>query len=841
MVPRKRYRLLFPIIPVLLLIVLNTSSNEIEPFEKVTNLKSAFLDGKLPTRAPVPWKFTSLYRSINFDSPFMTRIIRVTGEDYFLALGVDGKVWMFNGRNENPEPRVVLDLSYKVANKGSGLVGIALHPNFGNTDKPHYRELFLYYSIGEDEPPIYNILAKYKFTPNLDSILLSSEEILIHQYDRSFEHDGGALFFDQEGYLYLTFGDEGFPHTRALENTQSIEHKLFGSIIRIDVDMDETRSHPIRRQPSQIEDRPDGLPPSFTQNYYIPNDNPWVDDAGRYMEEYFAIGFRSPHTAYYDTATRNIWVADVGDASWEELSIISAKSNGMWPYFEGPEEKITPPTEVIGDPVFPAHFYDRDEGVAIIGGFIYRGEKHPNLYGSYIFGDYETGNIWSYDTKQGNPVSLLTRGVGRIVAFFPCLDGGICAMRLGGQILKLEENQVVEAAPELLSDLGAFEDLQSLTPSNGITPYEINSPLWSDGSIKKRWISVPDTSKIIFEVGNPWTFPVGTVFIKHFDLPISEDSVKRLETRFFVIDLDKNGYGLTYRWDSTDTEARLVGFEEVVRDTLEVFSGSEQIEQVWDYPTRSQCLQCHKDNASFVLGVKTSQMNRYVSLHPGMDAVNQISLWQELGFFEDHEIPSDLPLLSNISDTTFNREHRVRSYLDANCSHCHQPYGAEVRFDARFSTPIRNQKIIDHDVFSEHSIHGNKIVKPGDLEMSEIWIRDSSLGSIKMPPLAKNKLDESYLSVLKDWIENMQELSVKEEFVIFPNPITERRFQIATDYEIIKIGLYDLTGREIPIEISNIDSPQKEVEITGEIEKGIYNLIYQTNNKMFFRKIAINY
>jgi len=78
---------------------MQTASVEIEPFAKEANLKSAFLDGKLPTLAPVPWKFTSLYQSINFDSPFLTRIIRVPGEDQFLALGVEGKVWIFNGRD----------------------------------------------------------------------------------------------------------------------------------------------------------------------------------------------------------------------------------------------------------------------------------------------------------------------------------------------------------------------------------------------------------------------------------------------------------------------------------------------------------------------------------------------------------------------------------------------------------------------------------------------------------------------------------------------------------------------------------------------------------------------
>lgn len=819
------------------LFVMQTSSVEIQQLEKETDFKSAFLDGKLPTRAPVPWKFGDVYESISFESPFMTRIKKVPGEDQFLVLGVDGKAWLFNGRDRRPQPKNVLDISQKVTTKGSGLSGVAFHPKFEDPSSPHYRELFLYYAMGDEELPYHSILAKFLFSPNLDSILTSSEEILIQQYDRSFEHDGGALFFDQEGFLYLTVGDEGFPYTQNLENGQSIENRLFGGILRIDVDMDETRSHPIRRKPLPNEDRPKGVEGSITQNYFIPDSNPWVDSSGKYLEEFYAVGLRSPYTAFYDTLKKEIWVADVGNALWEELSIVSAKSNAMWPYFEGPQLEIPVQGELLGNSITPAHFYGRDVGTTIIGGFIYRGNKHPTLNGSFIFGDFGSGNVWSYNSELENPVSLLTRGIPSIVAFFPCLDDGICAMGLNGQIWEIQENVVAETIPKLLSESGAFDNLETLTPSGGIMPYEINAPLWSDGSTKKRWISLPDTSKIVFDINDTWTFPEGTVLIKHFELAINEDSIKRLETRFFVVDLDKNGYGLTYRWNSTDTEAILVGSEEAITDTLEVLTNVDNSQQIWSYPTRSQCLQCHNNNADFVLGLKTAQMNRNVMSTGPMGPVNQIELWRELDFFKEHEFTEELPSLSSIGDTTFSLQHRVRSYLDANCSHCHQPFGVNTNFDARFATALPSQKILSHEVVSQNSITGNNIITPGNTESSEMWIRDASLGSNKMPPIAKSKLDEQYLNVLTQWIESIQVPGNENEILIFPNPIIDGRFNISTDLEAIDIKLYDNTSREIPIRMPNIET--LEVELIGHTPVGIYSLIYQTKDKMYVRKIII--
>src|SRR5205823_725893 len=118
-------------------------------------------------------------------------------------------------------------------------------------------------------------------------------------------------FFGSDGFLYLSNGDEGAA-IDSFNNSQMITNGFFSGIFRIDVDMDSARSHPIRRQ---IRDRggvPSGWPPTFSTNYFVPDDNPWQDPGGSVLEEFFAIGLRNPFRMTFDPPTGRIWVGDVG-------------------------------------------------------------------------------------------------------------------------------------------------------------------------------------------------------------------------------------------------------------------------------------------------------------------------------------------------------------------------------------------------------------------------------------------------------------------------------------------------------------------------------------------------
>ena len=563
---------------------------------------------------------------------------------------------------------------------------------------------------------------------------------------------------------------------------QKIDERLMGGIIRIDLDKDPSRSHPIRRQqvdPSYISFDELG---SFQQEYYIPNDNPWQDEDGNVLEEFYAIGTRNPYRMSLDPVTGDIWVADVGQGRREEISIATKGSNLQWPFREGNTDGYAPqPDPIIGTPTVPIYDYNQTMGNSIIGGMVYRGSFYQGaLEGKYIFGDHGVRNVWTYNPENGEVnflVNLPDWGEGEkngVSSISTNAAGEIFILKLygrdldGGVIYKLRQGNSLPEPPPFLSQTGAFADLTNLTPTPGIIPYEVNAPLWSDRALKKRWIAIPndgthdtDEEQIAFSEKGSWQFPDGTVFIKHFELPIDYNNpniTKRLETRFFILDKYGRGYGVTYKWNDEGTDAELLRGADT-KDFEVRYSDGSNGTQTWAYPSRANCMTCHTGNANFVLGVQTWQLNGEMTYPSGIRD-NQLNTWDHLGIFANpfdaNEIP-DFLQSAHINDTSASLETRVRSYLDANCASCHRPDGVEGVFDARFSTPLEDQNIIWTLGTSRNTPEGHYIVRPLDVSQSEIWIRDGSLAENLMPPLAKSLVDDDYMEVLTEWINSLEE------------------------------------------------------------------------------------
>src|SRR5258706_10773368 len=162
------------------------------------------------------------------------------------------------------------------------------------------------------------------------------------------------------------------------------------------------------------------------------------------------------------------------------------------------------------------------------------------------------------------------------------------------------------AFPPLLSQTGAFKNTHSLTPGESLIPYDLNISFWSDGATKSRWISVPnDTAghgaKIGFQPTGEWTFPNGTVFVKHFELAVDEtrpDIKRRLETRLLVRDAAGGVYGVTYKWRADNSDADLL--ETNLSEDIVIKTATGKRTQTWDYPNPQDCLTCHKARAGGV-------------------------------------------------------------------------------------------------------------------------------------------------------------------------------------------------------------------------------------------------
>jgi len=191
-------------------------------------------------------------------------------------------------------------------------------------------------------------------------------------------HNGGRMLFDAAGNLYIGSGDGGGSNGRDAQDTT----KLLGAILRITPDLD-------------------------GDGYSIPADNPFADGspgAGTDRPEVWARGFRNPWTFSLDDDTGDLWIGDVGNDEFEEISVMRGGTSGLnfgWYWFEGNNQRRSGAPEAVVPPVYD---YPRSQGVAVMGGHVYRGDQIPELRGAYLFGDL-TGPIWAIG-EQG--VSRLT-------------------------------------------------------------------------------------------------------------------------------------------------------------------------------------------------------------------------------------------------------------------------------------------------------------------------------------------------------------------------------------------------------------------------------------------------
>ena len=504
----------------------------------------------------------------------------------------------------------------------------------------------------------------------------------------------------------------------------------------------------------------------------------------------------------FDEENEQIWLVDVGSDKREEINLVNRGENLQWPYREGTRASDThvKPADLIGQERGPFFEYDRSVGFCMIGGGIYRGTRYPELSGKFLFADWTTDKLMALTNTNpnesttmeillgslsGQPVSELENA--SITGIHDLSDGHVLLTIMGGdghgldpgKILRLKRRVDVPEPPGRLSELGAFTDLASLQAAPGLIPYQVNAPLWSDRAEKKRWMAIPndgryddETEQIDFKPTGSWNFPEGTVFVKHFELPTTDGGpLVRLETRFFIIGAEGQAYGLTYKWNEEGTDAFLLGGG--TSRTVTHFEDSTLVfAQEWSFPSREQCLSCHNAQAGSVLGVKTHQLNGEMT-YPAAGTQNQLAYLNRLGVFRSGIGPAQQYHRSYaLADESVALETRIRSYWDSNCAACHRPGGINgLELDLRFETPVKLKHIIQAPTLSMNSTPENNIVRPGDVEGSELWVRDASTGSNQMPPLARSIVDEAYVDALAEWIGQLsEEAADKSTNVMFPNP-----------------------------------------------------------------------
>lgn len=217
-------------------------------------------------------------------------------------------------------------------------------------------------------------------------------------------------------------------------------------------------------------------------------------------------------------------------------------------------------------------------------------------------------------------------------------------------------------------------------------------------------------------------------------------------------------YGVTYRWNDDQSDAELLTGAEQAAYAIATIDGGRR-DQVWAFPARVDCLACHNLAAGGALGLRTHQLNgEFVYPRSGITN-NQLVIWNELGIFDPVLDVTAIPgwIRSVEDDTRAPLEDRARSYLDANCSYCHRPEtGNRALFDARLTTPLDAQGLLNGSVVEPLGLPDEAIIHPGCIECSVLYRRMASLGRIAMPPLLKNRVDIDSLGLIQMWIESLE-------------------------------------------------------------------------------------
>jgi glucose/arabinose dehydrogenase len=270
-----------------------------------------------------------------------------------------------------------------------GLLGLAFHPDYAANGL-----LYTFTSEPVTEPADFStmppgttanhqsVVAEWQVPDptSLTSVVDPSTRRELLRIDKpQFNHNAGALNFGPDGFLYISLGDGGN------EDDQGVGHSpqgnaqdpsnVLGKILRID---------------------PAGSD-SANGSYGIPSDNPFVDTEG-FVPEIWAYGFRNPFRFSFDSATGSLLVGDVGQNHIEEIDVVAKGGNFGWRIKEGSflfdpngdqpgfvTERSPGEPEGLIDPIAE---YDHDEGIAVVGGFVYRGDAIPQLRGRYVFGDF---------------------------------------------------------------------------------------------------------------------------------------------------------------------------------------------------------------------------------------------------------------------------------------------------------------------------------------------------------------------------------------------------------------------------------------------------------------------
>lgn len=683
-----------------------------------------------------PWTTSRIQGSPEPARPFIAEEIwqQHPLNDVLEIVGLPGQVLMVESRGKvwsvprdlasQEKPHLLIELK-ALHPQLDRAYGLALHPQWREK-----KELFLSYTIGsgiEDGTK----LSRFKLS-SIDPIVIdpASEETLLTWLSGG--HNGAHLQFGPDGMLYITTGDAEVPAPPDPRNTGQDNSDLLSSILRIDVDK-----------------RDAGL------NYAVPGDNPFVGKPN-VRPEIWAFGFRNPWKISFDDKGR-LWCGDVGWELWEMIHLVGRGTNHGWSAMEATQAikpELLSPLAPITPPVI-AH--PHTEAASITGGYVYHGKAFPELDGAYVYGDYETGKIWAlwHDGTKITRHEEIADTPHKIVTFGLLDDGEIVYAHWGrpSTLHRLVRNPATgqpSSFPRKLSETGLFADVTKQVPAAGVHEFSVTEPMWQDGLGAYRFIALPGESKVEANItkkpdgsvsGSKVVWPKDAVLAKTLQTPN-----KLIETQVLHFDGETwNGY--SYRWDGSQTDAELVGVNGAEQEV--VIPGATDVHH--RFHARAECARCHTPWTGFALGFQPQQLRGIDRDMSAREAAVTLGLVNEAFF----EISASRTVFSHDRDADL--EARARSWLHANCAHCHRQHGGgSVALKVNIDLPLAEAELIgEKPLRGDMGIEEARLIAPGTPWRSALLARIARTGAGRMPIIGSHEVDEHGYELLWQWIEDL--------------------------------------------------------------------------------------
>ncbi|MFM8475835.1 MAG: PQQ-dependent sugar dehydrogenase [Planctomycetaceae bacterium] len=712
----------------------------------VTTARQPWTESRLGSspEPPLPLEAVPAFPQLKFQDPMHVRW-QPDLQRYFVC-ELRGRIFSFPHAESVTTADLATDLKQELrsfdpqrSNGVQDVYSIAFDPDFAR-NRFIYVMMVLSSKLGE---PLTDGSRVSRFQVTTDSpprIDVSSELPLISWLAGG--HNGCDLAFDNSGCLLISTGDATDPSPPdGLQTGQNLSD-LLSCILRIDV-----------------RDAAPGRP------YRIPADNPFINHPDA-KPEIWAFGFRNPWRISVDRPTGRVHAGDVGWEKWEMVHEIFAGGNYGWSVLEGPERIQPQLAEGPGPVRAPLVALPHSEAASVTGGFVCRSSLLPEVANNYLFGDWVTGRMWTLPLDGPASPRLVASTPLRIIAFSPDREGlplvvnhfaGTTLFRLQPTADLAARQTAAAAFPRQLSRTGLFTSTADHVWSAGVREFEIQHPAWHDGASARRAIGLPQLAQaIVYPSPQPLEeiamfnsrlhYPAGTVLAKTLEL-----DGRRLETQVLQFD-GRLWQAFSFVWNQDQTDAELAP-----ADGLEIpLPGHPG--RTWRVHSRAECFQCHNLWAETTLAFTPEQ------LHSASAGDN--SPWLQLvreGYAAPQNAegkavsPESCVRKALTRESTAPLADRARSWLHANCAHCHQQNaGSGLTLSLRSHDADADTGLFDMPpAKGSFGMTSARIIAPGLPQQSTLLYRVASSSVGRMPHIGSREVDFAGVAMLTDWIAGL--------------------------------------------------------------------------------------